>query len=151
MSEHKVSVNWSRESDDFQYKNYNREHTWNFENGIVVQASAAPDYLGKAECVNPEDAYVASLSSCHMLTFLAIASYQGFTIDSYVDEAVGILDKNESGRMAVTQVTLKPTIQFSGEKVPSDEELNTLHDKAHRECFIANSVTTEVNLDTRGT
>jgi organic hydroperoxide reductase OsmC/OhrA len=81
-----------------------------------------------------------------MLTFLAIASYQGFTIDSYVDEAVGILGKNESGKMAVTQVTLKPTIQFSGEKLPSEEELNALHDKAHRECFIANSVTTEVNL-----
>ena len=149
MSEHKVSVNWRRESDDFQYKTYNRGHTWIFENGIEVKASAAPDYLGSAECVNPEDAYVASLSSCHMLTFLAIAAYQGFTIDSYVDEAVGILDKTESGKLAVTQVTLKPTIHFSGEKKPSEEELNTLHDKAHRECFIANSVNTEVYVNMR--
>ncbi len=149
MSEHKVSVIWRRKTDDFQYKTYSRDHSWKFENGTEVKASAAPDYLGNANRVNPEEAYVASLSSCHMLTFLAIASYQGFTIDSYTDEAVGLLEKNSSGKMAVTQVTLSPEINFSGEKIPSAEVLNALHDKAHRECFIANSVTTKVIVNMR--
>ena len=145
MSEHKVTVTWKRESADFGYKNYNRSHTWDFGNGNMVQASAAAAFLGNAEMVDPEQAFVASLSACHMLTFLAVVSQKKFTVESYEDHAVGILAKNAQGKMAVTEVTLSPRITFSGQQ-PDEQALHQLHETAHRECFIANSVTTKVNI-----
>lgn len=146
MSEHKVTINWKRSSEDFDFKSYNRDHTFAFKNGQAVKASAAVAYKGDADCVDPEETFVASLSSCHMLTFLAYASLQGFCIDSYHDESVGILEKNSNGKMAITKIILSPQIEFTGSKIPSPEEISKLHDKAHSECFIANSVTTKVEV-----
>jgi organic hydroperoxide reductase OsmC/OhrA len=149
MSEHKVTVEWKRETPDFSYQSYNRDHNWAFDAGVTVRASASPAYLGNAACVDPEEAFVASLSSCHMLTFLAIASRKRFVLDEYRDEAVGILDKDKAGRLAITKVTLRPKVQFSGDKAPSPEELEQMHEQAHDACFIANSVKTEVTVEMR--
>ena len=146
MSEHKAKVVWARNGADFGYKTYPRDHVWRFDNGIEIPGSAAPAYLGNADRVDPEGAFVAALSSCHMLTFLALASNKGFVVDTYEDSAVGTLAKNAAGKMAVTRVELHPKIAFSGARVPAPADLDWLHDKAHRECFIANSVTTEVTV-----
>jgi organic hydroperoxide reductase OsmC/OhrA len=144
MSEHKATIIWSRNGVDFSYKTYPRDHIWRFDNGVEVAGSAAPAYLGNPDRVDPEGAFVAALSSCHMLTFLALASNKGFVVDNYEDAAVGHLAKNATGKMAVTKVELHPKIAFSGTKLPAQTDLDWLHDKAHKECFIANSVTTEV-------
>ena len=146
MSEHKVSVKWARNSTDFGYKNYNRDHVWRFDSGVEVPASAAPAYLGNPQRVDPDAAFVAALSSCHMLTFLALASNKGFVVDSYEDNAVGHVEKNANGKLAITRVDLHPNIAYGGAKQPTPADLDWLHDKAHRECFIANSVTTKISV-----
>jgi organic hydroperoxide reductase OsmC/OhrA len=145
MSEHKASIKWSRGSKDFTYKTYSRDHVWTL-NGNDVPASATTAYLGNPNRVDPEAALVAALSSCHMLTFLALAANKGFVVESYEDAAVGHLEKNAQGKLAVTRVELHPKIAFGGAKQPAAADLEWLHDKAHKECFIANSVTTEVNV-----
>lgn len=147
MSEHKVAITWKRETPDFAYESYNRDHDWTFDAGVTVRASAAPAYLGSESCVDPEEAFVASLSSCHMLTFLAIAAKKRFVVDSYQDHAVGVLDKDTSGRLAIVRVTLRPEVAFGGEKTPTSAELQRLHEQAHHACFIANSVKTEVLVE----
>ena len=146
MSEHKATIVWARNGADFGYKTYPRDHAWRFDNGIEIPGSAAPAYLGNPDRVDPEGAFVAALASCHMLTFLALASNRGFVVDSYEDCAVGHLGKNANGKMAVVRVDLHPQITFSGAKLPEQTDLNWLHDKAHKECFIANSVNTEVTV-----
>ena len=146
MSEHKASIVWARNGADFGYKNYPRDHVWRFPNGVEVPGSAAPAYLGNPQRVDPEAAFVAALSSCHMLTFLALASNKGFVVDSYEDAAVGHLEKNAGGKLAITRVDLHPKIVYNGAKQPAAADLDWLHDKAHKECFIANSVTTEVKV-----
>ena len=146
MSEHKATIEWARNGADFGYKTYPRDHVWRFDNGVEVPASAAPAYLGNPQRVDPEAAFVAALSSCHMLTFLALASNKGFVVDSYQDQAVGHLEKNSAGKLAITRVELRPQIVYGGAKQPAQADLDWLHDKAHRECFIANSVTTEVKV-----
>ncbi len=112
-----------------------------------MQASAAPAYLGNPNLVDPEEAFVASLSSCHMLTFLAIACKKKFMLDEYVDDAVGIMEKNSEGRLAITRVTLRQGLKFSGEKQPTPQELDEMNHAAHEQCFIANSVKTEVKVE----
>jgi organic hydroperoxide reductase OsmC/OhrA len=149
MSEHRVTIDWKRETPGFAYESYNRDHVWHFDGGIVVRASAAPAYKGSETCVDPEEAFVASLSSCHMLTFLAIACKKRLTVDSYRDQAVGILDQDSAANMAITKVTLRPEVKFSGEKQPTPEELRQLHERAHHACFIANSVKTDVVVEPR--
>ena len=146
MSEHKITLTWKRGDTPFEYQKYSRDHIWKFK-GTEVQASAAPTYLGNPKLVDPEEAFVASLSSCHMLTFLAIACKQKFVLDEYVDEAVGHMEKNAEGKLAITRVTLKPKLKFSGDKQPSAEELDKMHHGAHDQCFIANSVKTEVTVE----
>ena len=146
MSEHKANVMWARNGADFGYKTYPRDHVWRFPNGVEVPGSAAPAYLGNPQRVDPEAAFVAALSSCHMLTFLALAANKGFTVDAYEDAAVGHLGKNANGKMALLSVDLHPKIAFSGAKLPAQTDLDWLHDKAHKECFIANSVLTEVHV-----
>jgi len=147
MSEHRVTVDWKRETPDFAYETYNRDHDWTFDAGVTVRASAAPAYLGSESCVDPEEAFVASLSSCHMLTFLALAARKRYVVDGYRDQAVGVLAKDSAGSLAVTKVTLRPEVRFGGEAGPTAEELSRLHDHAHRACFIANSVKTEVVVE----
>jgi organic hydroperoxide reductase OsmC/OhrA len=146
MSEHRATVAWSRDTDDFTYESYTRDHTWAFEGGTVVPASAATAYLGSAECVDPEEALVAALSSCHMLTFLAIAAKKRWVVDSYRDAAVGFMEKNAEGRLAITRVVLRPEIAFAGD-APDEAALARLHHLAHEQCFIANSVRTEVTVE----
>jgi organic hydroperoxide reductase OsmC/OhrA len=146
MSEHKVNLTWSRGEVPFTYDEYNRNHEWRFENGTKVAASAAPDFLGDPACVDPEAAFVASLSSCHMLTFLAIAARKRLVIERYEDDAVGFLEKNADGKMAVTRVVLRPRVSFAGE-TPPPQELTRLHESSHRNCFIANSVVTKIAVE----
>lgn len=147
MAEHNITLEWKRETDSFTYDTYNRDHVWVFEGGARVAASAAPAYRGNPALVNPEEALVAALSSCHMLTFLAVAAKKKFVVDRYSDRAVGFLEKNAQGKLAVTRVILRPTVAFSGPTTPTKEELASLHDQAHHGCFIANSVTTDVTVE----
>ena len=145
MSEHKATIRWTRDGKDFAYKTYSRDHVW-VANRNDIPASATAAYLGNPNRVDPEAAFVAALSSCHMLTFLALACNKGFVVESYEDSAVGHLEKNAAGKMAVTRVELHPKIIFSGTKTPAQADLDWLHDKSHKECFIANSVTTDVHV-----
>jgi len=147
MSEHKAAIHWTRDGKEFTYKTYSRDHLW-IANWNEIPASASAAYLGNARRVDPEAALVAALSSCHMLTFLALAANKGFVVDSYADDAVGHLEKNAEGKMAITRVELHPKIEFGGDKKPVAADMEWLHDKAHRECFIANSVTTEIRVVT---
>ena len=147
MSEHRASVEWSREGRDFVYETYSRRHRLRFEGGITVQGNAAPANIPRtvppAPGVDPEQAFVAALSSCHMLWFLHLACQRKFVVDRYVDEAVGTLAGNW-----IAKVTLRPVVTFSG-KAPSDEEHRALHHKAHEKCYIANSVKSEVLVEPR--
>jgi organic hydroperoxide reductase OsmC/OhrA len=144
MSTHNATITWTRRGAGFDYETYNREHEWSFDSGQRLNASAAPAYKGSEDCVDPEEAFAASIASCHMLTFLAIASKKKLVVESYTDEAVAHLEKNPEGQLAVTRVELHPKIRFSGEKIPTAEEIERMHESAHRNCFIANSVKTEV-------
>jgi organic hydroperoxide reductase OsmC/OhrA len=146
MSEHHASISWQRSSKDFTYDTYNRAHEWRFVSA-TVPASAAKEYRGDATRVNPEEAFVAALSSCHMLTFLAIAAKRKLPLDSYTDDAVGFMEKNDAGRLAITRVTLRPKIVWSAGVTVSDADLDKLHHEAHLGCFIANSVKTEVTVE----
>ena len=145
MSDHHATIDWNRGGRDFTYESYSRDHTWSFEAGVTVTASAAPAYKGSPDLVDPEEAFVASLSSCHMLTFLALAAKTKLIVDRYSDHAVGRMEKNSEGQFAVTTVTLNPLIEFDGRK-PEPDELAQLHDKAHHLCFIANSVKTRITV-----
>lgn len=144
LSEHKASLSWNRDTDDFKYPTYTRDHTWSFEGGQVVSASAAPEFLGNADRVDPEESFVASISACHMLTFLTVAAKRRFVVDSYSDEAVGYLEKNAAGKLAITRVELRPRIAFSGDPIPTPEQMDSMHHLSHEQCFIANSVNTEI-------
>ena len=147
MSEHRATIVWNRNGIDFSYDAFPRDHTWEFENGIKIEASGAPDFGGTPENLDPEEAYVAALSSCHMLTFLAIATRRRLVVDSYTDSAVGHLEKNADGKLAVTRVSLRPKISFAEGTDPSAEELEKLHHVAHATCFIANSVHTAISIE----
>jgi len=145
MSQHTTNLTWKRGESGFGYKEYPRGHEWVFpRSGQSLKASAAPEYLGDVDRTDPEEAFTAALASCHMLTFLAIASMSGFVVDRYEDEAVGHLEKGENGKPWLARITMNPKIEFSGEKQPSSEDIETLHEKAHHECFLANSVKTAV-------
>ncbi|HEV2434579.1 MAG TPA: OsmC family protein [Verrucomicrobiae bacterium] len=150
MSEYKATIKWQRTSPDFLKGRYSREHTWSFDGGVTVPASAAPAVVpapwSNPAGVDPEEAFVAALSSCHMLTFLHLAAKAGFQIDSYEDEAVGQVTKNEKGVPWVSLVKLNPRIVYGGEKSPAPADEERLHDLAHEHCYIANSVKTEVSV-----
>jgi len=146
MSEHHAKISWQRHSVSFEYDTYHRDHTWAFRGGVEIPASAAPEYLGTDTRVDPEEAFVAALSSCHMLTFLAIAAKRKIVVDSYIDDAVGYLDKNDDGELCVTRVLLRPAIVFEPGSEPTPEVLGKLHHSAHQHCFIANSVKTVVEV-----
>jgi organic hydroperoxide reductase OsmC/OhrA len=146
MSEHEVALKWERGAAAFSYQKYPRDHSWSFDGGFTMTATAAPAYLGSPAHVDPEEAFVAALSSCHLLTFLAIACKQKFVLDSYEDRAVGHMEKNADGRMAITQVELHPKLRWSGDRIPTAEELEKMHQAAHENCFIANSVKTRVTV-----
>ncbi len=145
MSEHFATVDWAAGPEPFTYETYTRDHAWQFPGAQPVAASAAPEYRGSAERVDPEQALVAAVASCHMLTFLAIAAKKRIEVLSYRDEAVGVLDRNAAGRLAITEVTLRPHIVFA--EAPSAEVLEKMHHLAHEQCFIANSVNCAVRVE----
>ena len=150
MSEHKATIRWRRAGDEFLKGKYSREHTWSFDGGMTVPASPSPSvvpapYSNPAH-VDPEEAFVASVSSCHMLTFLYVASKRGFQVDSYDDEAVGAMTKNAQGVPWISLIMLKPSIVYSGAKLPTPADEEYLHHLAHEQCFIANSIKTEVKI-----
>jgi organic hydroperoxide reductase OsmC/OhrA len=150
MSEHHASVVWKRTSAEHTYDTYNRAHEMRFKSGkIVLAASAAPAFKGDADRVDPEEAYVASLSSCHMLTFLAICARKRLSIDAYEDDAVGVLEKGAKGKLWMARVTLSPRVTFSSGVNVNAATLDELHHLSHEECFIANSVNTEITVTPR--
>lgn len=154
MSRYTARIVWERGDQPFVDNRYSRAHRWQFDGGADIPGSSSPHVvkapLSDPAAVDPEEAFVASLSSCHMLWFLSLAAQKGFRVDRYVDEAEGAMEKNAEGRMAITRVTLHPDVAFSGDKVPSREDLDALHHDAHDKCFIANSVKSEVRVEPKG-
>ncbi len=150
MSNHKATIRWKRAGPDFLKGKYSREHTWTFDGGITVPASPSPGLVpppwSNPAHVDPEEAFVAAVSSCHMLTYLYLASQQGFHVDSYHDEAVGEMTRNKSGVPWVSLITLHPKILYSGGNLPTPEDEEWLHHLAHEQCFIANSIKTRVTV-----
>ena len=149
MSDYRATIRWQRtEHEKFSDNQYSRGHQWEFDGGVSVPASASPHVVplpySVEENVDPEEAFIAAISSCHMLTFLGIAAKRRYVIDSYVDEAIGIMEEDDKGRTSVTKVTLRPNIVFSGSKQPDYAQLEKMHHLAHQHCFIANSVKTEI-------
>lgn len=151
MSEHKAIIKWRGPQGDFLKGTYSREHTWTFDGGVTVPASSSPAAVripfSNPANVDPEEAFVASISSCHMLTYLYVASRKGFEVVDYEDEAVGVMTKNERGTPWVSSVALHPRIRYSPVKTPTAEEEDQLHHLAHEQCFIANSVRTEIKVE----
>ena len=149
MSEYYAEVRWSRGKNETYIDNkYSRGHLWEFDGGEIVKASSSshvvPLPYSVEENVDPEEAFVASLSSCHMLFFLSIAAKRKYVVDSYIDNAVGIMEEDEHKNISMTKVTLRPKVIFSGDKQPTMEQLEKIHHQSHDQCFIANSVKTEV-------
>jgi organic hydroperoxide reductase OsmC/OhrA len=151
MSRYQAVIEWTRDGARFTDNRYSRGHRWRFDGGVEVPASASPQVvplpMSVAAAVDPEEAFVASLSSCHMLFFLSLAARQGFVVDDYRDEAVGVMARDAGGKLAITQVTLHPVVRYGGEKHPSAAEEDALHHAAHEECFIASSVRTVVSCE----
>lgn len=152
MSEHSALVRWEKaENEPFSDNQYSREHTWEFDGGAIVPASPSPHVvplpLSVEANVDPEEAFIAALSSCHMLVFLSIAAKRKYVIEEYIDDAVGVLEEDSQGRMSITRVTLRPRIVFSGDRQPSRVQLEKLHHMSHENCFIANSVKTEITTE----
>ena len=151
MAQYSAEILWQRGEQDFLGNRYSRRHLLRFDGGAEVAGSSSPHVvpvpLSDAAAVDPEEAFVASLASCHMLWFLSIAAKRKFCVDRYADAAVGVMARNAEGKMAMTVVTLRPEVRFSGERLPTREQLEQLHHEAHAECFIANSVKTEVRCE----
>lgn len=152
MSEYTATIRWDRNpEEDFTDNQYSRAHTWEFDGGARVPASSSPHVVplpySEEANVDPEEAFIAALSSCHMLVFLSIAAKRDYVVESYVDEAVGVLGEDAAGKTSVTEVTLRPRVLFSGERFPTREQMERMHDTAHENCFIANSVKTEVTTE----
>ena len=151
MSQYFATIKWQRQQDEKFIDNcYSRAHTWQFDGGEIVKASSSPHVVplpySVAANVDPEEAFIASLSSCHMLFFLSIAAKRKYIIESYTDEASGIMQVDENHRMAMTEVTLKPTIKFTGDRQPNTQQIDKVHQQAHQQYFIANSVKTKIHI-----
>ena len=148
MARYSAEILWLRDEQDFLENRYSRAHCWRFDGGLEVAASSSPHVVplpwSDAHAVDPEEAFVASLSSCHMLWFLSLAAKKGFQVDRYLDQASGVMAKNQEGRIAMTEVLLRPQVSFSGARLPNSEQQHALHHQAHEQCFIANSVKTRV-------
>jgi organic hydroperoxide reductase OsmC/OhrA len=147
MSKHEIKLNWTRTSADFNYENYNRTHQVSFKEGQEIYVSAAPDFHGDPQFADPEQVLLAALSSCHMLTFLAIASKSKFVLDEYHDEPVATLSQDsETKKFWISEINLNPKVKFSGDS-PDLAKLKHMHDKAHENCFIARSIKTKVHVN----
>ncbi len=153
MSTHTAEISWERNASTFTDNRYSRKHQWRFDGGAVVPASSSPHVVrvpfSDPSCVDPEEAYIAALSSCHMLWFLGLAARDGYVVDRYVDAAQGLMEKNDAGKDAITRVVLKPAVDFTGSKVPTDADVDRLHHEAHETCFLASSVKTVIVVEGR--
>jgi organic hydroperoxide reductase OsmC/OhrA len=150
MFSYKTTISWGRDGSAFTDNRYSRSHRWEFDGGVTIHASASshivPEPLSDPGAVDPEEAFVASISSCHMLWFLSIAARKGFIVDRYTDTAEGTLDRNDNGRLAMTHVQLNPAVVYSGDQLPTPEQDSGMHHQAHEQCFIASSVKTEISV-----
>ncbi|STQ89135.1 OsmC family protein [Iodobacter fluviatilis] len=148
MSQHTAEILWLRGEEDFLSNRYSRKHLLRFDGGLEVPGSSSPHVvplpMSDAAALDPEEAFIASLSSCHMLWFLSIAAQRKFCVDRYFDAATGEMAKNAAGKKWLAVVTLRPEVSFSGARQPTQTELVQMHNQAHEECFIANSVKSEV-------
>lgn len=151
MQQFEAQISWQRGSQAFTDNRYSRAHQWQFDGGLQVPCSSSPLSvplpMSDASAVDPEEALVAALSSCHMLFFLSLAARAGLVVDAYRDNAVGIMDKNADGKKAMTLITLRPAITFGGERQPGRAELDALHHDAHEQCYIANSIKADVVIE----
>ena len=150
---HTATVTWERGDQAFLDNRYSRRHVIRFDGGAQVPGSSSPHVmkppLSDPSAVDPEEMFVASLSSCHMLWFLSLAAKKRWRVDRYEDQAEGVMEKNADGKVAITRVTLRPAVEFSGDKIPGREEIAQLHHEAHEECFIASSVKSDVRCEPR--
>ena len=154
MSKYQATIDWHRDGSAFTDNRYSRSHRWLFDGGIEVPASSSPQIvplpLSRADAVDPEEAFVASLASCHMLWFLSLAAERGYRVDAYRDTAVGVMGRNSDGKLAITKVTLRPRVEFSGDNRPDANALHALHEAAHDSCFLAASVKAQVCCEPEG-
>ncbi len=150
MPDYNIELKWERNGSLFFNSEYSRVHTWRFDGGASVRASASPHIVpaphSEASAVDPEESFIASISSCHMLWFLALASKKRCRVDSYQDRAVGRMMRNGNGKMAITEIELHPIVHYSGEREPNEKSDRKLHHQAHEECFIANSVQSDIRI-----
>ncbi|OYQ63659.1 peroxiredoxin [Pseudanabaena sp. SR411] len=150
MSEYTATICWENRQAKFTDNRYSREHTWKFDGGVEIPASSSPHVVpvpySNPNCIDPEEAFIAALSSCHMLWFLSIAAQNKFVVKSYSDRAIGIMDKNDYGNLAMTTVRLFPKVVFTGNHLPTEEQIENMHDQAHHACFLANSVKTHITI-----
>jgi organic hydroperoxide reductase OsmC/OhrA len=151
MHTYEATVSWKKGDQNFSDNRYSRAHIWRFDGGAQVAASSSPlsvpEPMSVAANVDPEEALIAATSSCHMLFFLSFAAKRGFVVDDYVDHATGVMEKNGEGKIAITRITLRPAITFSGERRPTSEELAELHHRSHEACYIANSIKADVVVE----
>jgi organic hydroperoxide reductase OsmC/OhrA len=151
VSGYQAIVEWDRNGEKFTDNRYSRAHRWRFDGGVEVPASASPHVvplpMSVRAAVDPEEAFVAALSSCHMLWFLSLAARDGFVVESYRDQAEGVMEKDAAGKLAFTRVTLRPQVRYAGDRQPDRDAENSLHHEAHEECFIARSVRTDVRCE----
>jgi organic hydroperoxide reductase OsmC/OhrA len=150
--EYRATVLWQRrEGEKYTDNRYSRAHEWRFDGGVSVPASSSPNVVplpfSSANAVDPEEAFVASLSSCHMLFFLFHAAKKGFVVERYEDHAVGEMGRNAKGAMAMLKVSLRPAVHWTGDKQPGPDDVHALHEQSHQDCFIANSVLTEISVE----
>ncbi len=151
MSTYTATIHWQHTGNRFTQNEYSRKHEWEFDGGITVSASASPEIVPEPfsdpAAVDPEEAFIASLSSCHMLWFLSIASREGYIVDDYTDDVQGKMEKNQEGKLAITEVILRPVVRFGGDQRPDQAVFDELHHRAHQRCFIAHSVRTAITID----
>ena len=153
MSQYIATISWSRDGQKFTDNRYKRAHRWHFDGGETIRASSSPQVvptpLSDSSAVDPEEAYVAALSSCHMLWFLSIAAKGGFIVEEYEDQATGKMENDNNGTPAIMEVTLNPLVTYHPDSAPTEKETTDMHQQAHKKCFIANSVKTEVKIESK--
>ncbi len=147
MSEHHIKLTWTKQTESFAYKDYNRDHQWDFGEGLIVNASSAPQFLGNPECADPERAFAASLSSCHMLFFIAICSKKRLVVQDYIDNATAILETDEQGDLVISQVIIRPEVIFAEGVEVDRETIEQIHQQSHDKCFLAKSVNSDVIVE----
>lgn len=147
MSEHHMILTWKKQTESFAYKDYNRDHQWDFGNNLIVKASSAPEFLGNPDCADPERAFAAALSSCHMLFFIAICSKKRLIVTDYVDHASALLEKDADGVLVISKVLLRPQVTFAADVEVVQEAIEKIHHQSHEKCFLARSVKSEVIVE----